>query len=260
MILILGGTTEGKDLFCRLQKLKVPCLMSVASEYASQLVPEKYIDHIRVGKLGLAEMEKLLKNEQAAVVVDATHPFAVEASRNAMEAANSTGVLYVRLERDLGGIPEHPAVEVVDELAEISNYLSPGKVVFSTLGSKHLDELSPLIKDAGCRLVARVLPQEEVMQKCLALGLEPADIVAMQGVFSKGLNREIFSHFGADWLITKESGREGGQDSKIQAALELQMQVVVWRRPELDYPLSYTSVDELVEKIIKEYLAEVKKK
>ena len=67
------------------------------------------------------------------------------------------------------------------------------------------------------------------------LGLSPKQIVAMQGPFSQALNREMFRQYRADVIVTKNSGAIGGTDTKIAAAVELGLPVVVIDRPVLAY-------------------------
>ena len=71
----------------------------------------------------------------------------------------------------------------------------------------------------------------EVIADCIANGFSPADIIAAQGPFSQELNRELFRAYGADVMVTKNSGAIGGTDAKIAAAIELGLMIVVVQRP-----------------------------
>ena len=81
------------------------------------------------------------------------------------------------------------------------------------------------------RLYPRVLPDEEVIAQVRALGVPRSHIIAMQGPFSRELNIAMLRQIGAAWLVTKESGAVGGQDDKIEAALEAGAVPVVIERP-----------------------------
>ena len=81
------------------------------------------------------------------------------------------------------------------------------------------------------RLYPRVLPDEEVIAQVRALGVPRSHIIAMQGPFSRELNIAMLRQSGAAWLVTKESGAVGGQDDKIEAALEAGAVPVVIERP-----------------------------
>jgi precorrin-6A/cobalt-precorrin-6A reductase len=86
---------------------------------------------------------------------------------------------------------------------------------------------------AGRRVVVRVLPDHQVIEKVRSMGVAPKDIVAMQGPFSKEMNRITFKMYNASVIVTKDSGRAGGTDTKIAAALQLKIPVVLIKRPKL---------------------------
>ena len=71
----------------------------------------------------------------------------------------------------------------------------------------------------------------------------------MQGSFSRDLNRALFESFGADVIVTKDSGKIGGVDSKIEAAQDLKIPVVMIDRPRIDYPNLTQNFDEVLKLI-----------
>jgi len=77
------------------------------------------------------------------------------------------------------------------------------------------------------RIVIRVLPEHKVIKKCQDLGFQGRDIIAMQGPYSKELNKIIFKSYGASVVVTRESGKRGGADTKIAAAMALKIPVIV---------------------------------
>lgn len=52
---------------------------------------------------------------------------------------------------------------------------------------------------------------------------------------------------GADVLITKESGKQGGFQEKLAAAAELNIPVIVIHRKKLNYPIEINHLSELPE-------------
>ena len=50
------------------------------------------------------------------------------------------------------------------------------------------------------------------------------------------LNRELFRKYGAEVIITKNSGTIGGTDTKFAAAAALNLPIVLIDRPKLNYP------------------------
>ena len=106
-------------------------------------------------------------------------------------------------------------------------------VIFATTGSKELEALCQ-IPDYQKRVYARVLPTSNVLKKCEKLGITGSHLIAMQGPFSTEMNTLFLRQTKAEWLLTKDSGRAGGFQEKVEAARENGTRVVVIRRPEED--------------------------
>jgi precorrin-6A/cobalt-precorrin-6A reductase len=96
-ILILGGTGEGRELARRLNLQGYDVITSLAGATAAPLLPEGSIR--RGGFGGSSGLEEFLRKEEIALVIDATHPFAVQMSLNGSAAAESSGIGFLRLER-----------------------------------------------------------------------------------------------------------------------------------------------------------------
>ena len=75
-----------------------------------------------------------------------------------------------------------------------------------------------------------MLPSAESVEKCAALGLPRPHILALQGPFSRKLNRALLED-GIRWLVTKETGEAGGFPEKLLAAFDCGATPVVLRRP-----------------------------
>jgi len=88
------------------------------------------------------------------------------------------------------------------------------------------------------------------MLRCQSLGLLPRDIIAMQGPFSYAMNKVMFADYEAQVVVTKDAGVIGGTDTKMAAARDLGIPVVVVRRPEIEYSCvaaNYTEVKQILE-------------
>ncbi|GMB83110.1 cobalt-precorrin-6A reductase [Shinella zoogloeoides] len=97
-ILILGGTTEARDLAARLAgRTDIAVTLSLAGrtlDPAPQPVP------VRSGGFGGMEgLVAYLRGEAVDLLIDATHPFARRISTNARTASQVTGIPLLRLER-----------------------------------------------------------------------------------------------------------------------------------------------------------------
>jgi len=235
MILVLAGTRDGRELAAHLARQGWPVSVAVVSEYGRKLAARDGLP-VHTGSRDTAGLVALLRAEGARAVVDASHPYAAAVSRNAQTACEALGLPYLRFERPPAPLPEYDRLFLAADAAGAARLAAGlGKVVFLATGSRTLAAFKnePLL--AGCRLIARVLPEPEVIAACRRLGFAPADIVAMQGPFSHQLNVALFREYGADVIVTKNSGLVGGTASKMSAAQELGLALVVIGRPVAEY-------------------------
>lgn len=247
MILVLAGTKDGRDLIFLLAQAGYTVMASVFSQYGGELIQLENI-RIHTGPLDADGLADLITSNNIDFVVDASHPYAVNISHNAMKACLATSIRYVRYERPTAVMPLHEGVHVVNDYNQaIEVAASLGKVVFLTTGSRHLK----LFKDAPClqnhRLIARVLPEPSVLIECIEMGFLPKDIVAIQGPFSHELNMALFKEYQAEVIVTKNSGQIGGSDIKITASMALGLPVVVIDRPAINYTQIVYTINDVIQ-------------
>ncbi|MBR1646650.1 MAG: precorrin-6A reductase [Selenomonadaceae bacterium] len=245
-IFLIAGTQDGRELAKILLERGFDVTASVVSDYGKKLLETCAGVKINDKPLDADELEKILRGGNFSAVVDASHPYAQNVSANAIRAAQSAKIFYVRYERAqvevTGGKIFH--VDSYESAAVKASEL--GKNIFITTGSRNLKTFveSPALKD--CNLTVRILPTAEVLAQCETLGLSPKQIIAIQGRFSTALNVEMFKHANAEVIVTKNSGTIGGADTKLEAAEILNLPVVMIDRPKIDYPnLAATFADVL---------------
>ncbi len=271
---IFGGTWEGRQLaeFC--QERGFLAVISVATPYGARLLREDQYLTVHAGRMDGQAMCRWIKENQIRQVIDATHPFALQASENIREACKALRVSYQRLlreesqyqgkeqgkEQDNGrgggsssgdslkeeifwvGSVEEAAIFLERELA-----CHQERKALLTTGSKELFSFAR-IKEGADRLYARVLPSPEGLKACREAGILESHIIGMQGPFSYQMNFAILRHTQAFYLVTKESGRPGGFQEKVDAALDLGCQVIVVGRPKREQGKSLAEIKEQLEK------------
>lgn len=236
-ILIFSGTTEGREFADILDASGIPATVCVATDYGEAVMEPGRLRTVRKGRLNREEMEHLCMGEDGKprflAVVDATHPYAVLASRHISLAAEHCGLPYYRLLRDLSepeGFGE--GVSCFQSHADCARALAQTNgTVLLTTGS---NELWRYCADEAVRnrLYVRVLPGMESLRLCMEQGLKGKQIIAMQGPFSEELNAALLRQLGICCLVTKESGAAGGYPEKIRAAQSLGVSVFVVENPE----------------------------
>ena len=246
-VLVFAGTTEGYEICRFLADHKIETKGFVATEYGSKSLTENEFLTVQTGRLDAADMEEVFLQEKPEMVLDATHPYAAEVTVNIRTACENTQTAYYRVLREAG---EHEDRAVyVDSVQAAADYLdqTQGSVLLTT-GSKELAKFAEL-PDYKNRVYARVLPLPGVIASCAELGFDAAHTIGMQGPFSMDMNVAMLQSFHAEWMVTKESGRNGGFEEKIEAAKKAGVRVVLIGRPKEEEGLSEDEVKRyLVEK------------
>ena len=229
-ILIFGGTTEGRKLaeFCI--DNKIYAYVSVATPYGRKLLNSSKFLHILVGRKDEAEIEEFIVKNGIEIVMDATHPYAVEAGRNISAACKKCSVKCVRILREESNLCEYG--RYFDDIESIIKYLntsSYGNILITT-GSNDLEKFCS-IKNYAERCMVRVLPTQEIMERCKALGFDKESVIAERGPFSEEQNIRHLKKCRAKYLITKESGTVGGFTAKVSATEKCGAQLLIIKRP-----------------------------
>ena len=229
--LVFAGTTEGRRALELLAGPNRALWASAATEYGGLCLPELPGLSVLTGRLGTDEISALLARELFTCVLDATHPFAAEATKAIRAACEQTNTRYVRVLRE-----ETPGGEdclFVQDTAEAVRFLvehTTGNVLLST-GSKELEAFAA-VPGYRERLFPRVLPVGESLEKCTSLGFAAKNIICMQGPFTAELNAAMLRQIKAAWLVTKETGAAGGFPEKCEGARRAGAKVIVIGRPE----------------------------
>lgn len=250
-VIIFGGTSEGRMLSECLCRNKIAHTLCVATDYGEEVLEPSEYAHVLQGRLDTQQMADLIQSEQCLVVVDATHPYAVEVSKNIRKACEMTEMKYLRFLRAEEAVIDVKNDVIVSSAAEAAAYLDGQEgAIFLTTGSKELPAFTAGVHETE-RLFVRVLPSVQVVASCRELGLEGKQICAMQGPFSEEMNRALLQQTKASWLVTKDTGITGGFPEKVRAARSLGVRLVIIRRPE-ESGLDYESVLQALEPVLKQ--------
>ncbi|MCD7885889.1 MAG: precorrin-6A/cobalt-precorrin-6A reductase, partial [Lachnospiraceae bacterium] len=279
-ILVFGGTIEGRQVSDYLCERNAAHTVCVATEYGEEVLRPRKQDFARMdvrqmevhqGRMDRDQICEFLRNASYTLVVDATHPYAVEVSKNIREACQIEQVPYIRyLREDGAGIRTEDAANSSEETMHTMHDASAEKLIAQEenqgIDMDHMscDGFAPVYVDSTweaaqyletrqgriflttgskelpvfietisdpSRLFVRVLPSAEVIASCRSLGLEGKQICAMQGPFSLEMNTAMLRQTGCTYLVTKETGASGGFPEKMEAARACQAVAVVIRRP-----------------------------
>ena len=249
-IVIFAGTTEGRRLSEILADAGIAHTVCVATEYGEIVMREQTdaeaagakeqpLVSLHRGRMDRKQMEEFLCNEGYEIVVDATHPYAKVVTENLRGAVATLQTsekkaqfpIYLRLEREMAETPEaeNPAVNIryFESNADCAKALenTEGNILLTT-GSKELPTYcaSGRLHD---RLYVRILPGRESLELCMEQGIKGRQILALQGPFSTEMNAAILKQYDIRHMVTKNSGRTGGYQEKLEAAKILGIPVYV---------------------------------
>ena len=194
-ICVFAGTVEGRRLAEYLAGCGVEVTACVATEYGKALIEEGPNLKVSEGRMNEEKIESMLREDAFDMVVDATHPYAAEVTKNVVAACEQVGVEYLRLQRDgslggentslkMGGINGEEggasaytfaddAMVVVPDVESAVEFLgkTEGNILLTT-GSKDLAKFSDITGFCD-RVFARVLPMQESISLCEKAGLSP---------------------------------------------------------------------------------------
>ena len=229
MILVLAGTGDGRKITKTLTSLgRRVCVLAVtgfgrnlAEDYGASMV-KGTIESIQAGWL--------IENGIEAVI-DARHPFSLKPNDTFSRMCSELGIMYLRVGREETALDANDLIVPVISMQEAAKKaVAIGRTIFLTTGSHDLEPFLEQREKRGFRLVVRVLPEHSIIKKCQDLGIGPKDIVALHGPFSKQINKALFKMYKASVIVTKDSGKAGGTDTKINAALSLKIPIVIVKR------------------------------
>lgn len=253
MILVLGGTLEGREIAGDIAGMGFKTLLTVVSGYGAGMVSDDPLVEVLVGSLDDTGLQSLIREREVRLVIDATHPYAGLVTSMAWQTAQEMQVPFIRYQRppvaESTGYPKVYSAVNYEEAAVIAKDL--GEIIFLTIGSKNLKPFVEMGRKSGRRIIARVLPEPRVLVECAAIGVASRDLIAVQGPFSTEMNIAMLKEFKAGVLVTKDSGKTGGTDTKLEAAARLGIPVVVVGRPDYHGVPGTSSRSELLEKIKK---------
>ena len=227
--IVFAGTTEGYALCEFLSENRISVYACAATEYGGSLLTKNDFLHVSAGRLKTEDMEELFRKETPEIVLDATHPYAAEVTKNIRTACENAAVRYQRVLRPEG--EKSGQAVYVDSPEAAAEFLSGTEGnIFLTTGSKELAKFT-VIPDYRERLFARVLSIPFVIQSCAELGIEGKHLIGMQGPFSTEINEAMLRQFQCSYLVTKDTGFAGGFPEKLEACQRCGVTPVIIGRP-----------------------------
>ena len=234
-IWLIGGTNDSATIASVLAESNIPFVVTVATETARNLYPDM------LSIAGCMDREAMLcfcQQHQIVAVVDASHPYAVEVSRQAIAITTQLNIPYLRYERasySASADKNDANIIKLDSFEDLlaGNYLTNRRVLL-TVGCKAL----PLFQSwqDKATLFARVLPKIASLETAIASGFTSDRLIAIRPPISREMETALWQQWQISLVVTKASGKAGGEDIKRQVAANLGIPLIVITRPQVTYP------------------------
>lgn len=235
MILVLGGTTEGRVAVQTLEEAGKPFYYSTKG-YEQEVA----LHHgIRLtGGMDAEEMTRFCQAKDIRLLVDAAHPFAEQLHQTVRQTSEALRLPVIRYERIYPDVPASAVTWCRDyEEAIRTVKASDISVLLALTGVQTISKLKPLwISGISCWF--RILDRDS--SRALA---ERQGFLADRLCFyhNEEDDRELMLRISPDAILMKESGISGGFLQKLEAACALGIRVFVIRHPSM--PDDFIRVD-----------------
>ena len=243
-IWLIGGTSDSATIAQNFAALSIPFVVTVTTATAKALYTDSAA--VVVGCMNKKMMRSLCLQNQIEAVVDASHPYAIEVSTQAIAVATELHLPYLRYER--GNCPtaavQNDSVIELDSFDRLlaGNYLCRQRVLL-TVGCKVLPRFQAWQDKAT--LFARVLPKMASLETALDAGFTSERLIAIRPPLNLALEKALWQQWQISLVVTKASGKAGGEDLKRQVAEDLGVSLIIITRPSITYPQQTSDLKEV---------------
>lgn len=262
MILILGGTTEGRAAVRVADEANQPyfystkgTLQEVICAHGTRLT----------GAMDVEAMSQFCAANGIRLLIDAAHPFASALHQTIAETASRLQLPVIRLERRYP--PRDPSLHWCENYADAIRQMEADGVerLLALSGVNTIRPLKPFWEKHPSWF--RILEREESLRIAEREGFPSDHLIFFKeeagtsfieelGVRSEDLNNSTFLNPQSSIiaLLTKESGFTGGFVEKVEAAKAMGIPVYVVKRPALPETFYFTYGEEGLRKLIERLL------
>lgn len=231
-ILILGGTKMARILATHLGQIH--CVTySIAGGTNAAKLPENC--QLITGGFGGADgLASYLKVQNINLCIDATHPFAQNISKNALQACSQAGIAIIQYARNAWHIE---AARIFTTEAELTDALPQNAKIFLTIGGQNIAPFLSLTQPTLARMIEQPKLNDQPLPAnfTILLSRPPYDLDAETALMQ---NHKI-TH-----LICKDSGGNT-LAAKLTAAQHLGVKIFMLARPKSPHKTQLFSTTEI---------------
>jgi len=250
---ILSGTADGPIIADKLLELKFSVFVSVVSYRGSKAYTFNENLYIKIGRLNnVTEIQNFIKKNDIKHVIDATHPFATEISKNLIAACVQLDKPVLRFERSLKDINSHvnSTFQIIDDFKDIRGCEIKGKNLLLAIGSRSIDKVAGYYKTLGANLFARIIATPKSVLEGFSSCIENSNIAILNPTKLNTCRLEYYlcHYWNIDYIICRESG---GYPQRLweEISYSSKIKLFLLKRPKVRNKLIFSSYDDLIKNI-----------
>lgn len=223
MILIFGGTTEGRKAVEVVDKAGKPFYYSTKGE--GQEV--RALHGVRLsGAMDREAMTACCREHDIRLLIDAAHPFAGQLHQTIADVSESLHLPVIRYERIYP--KRDTAIVWCEDYADAITKLREADIsrLLALTGVQTISKLKPFWETTETWF--RILPREESLQMARRQGFPEERLLYYQ---AESDDAQLIRELAPDAVILKESGVSGGFTEKVDAARRNGVKVFAIKRP-----------------------------
>ncbi len=241
MILVFGGTTEGKKVAALLESLAMPFVYSTKTKICFQ---ETKVARYTHGALDEEQLERFLIANKVKIIINAAHPFAELLHGTIAKVAQQLQLPVIRFGRKLLPQTVHPLVFYVNTYEDALALLKEDQRLLALTGVQSIEKIKSWWQNHPTYV--RILDRPASLAMATASNFPTKQLIL--GLPSADLEKEIdlIQTHQIDVILTKETGSSGFLSTKIEAALKTNTQIIIINQPKIPayFDVAY-QVDEL---------------
>ena len=243
-ILLIAGTMESVKLIeCFQQNGCKVLTLNTSRQIFDALMKIKGLRMLS-GASSVGDFERIIVNSKIDIIIDESKPFSF-VSTVLTEAAKQRGIVYCKYETQLQGMKTDNIIFAKDNAHCVEILNKHNGNILLTIGTYELEDYLD-VRDYESRLYVKVLPSIAAIEKCEKLGIPSSNIMALQGAVSKEFIVALINHVNASVLVSKDFGKEGRIERKIDAAEECGIPIVLIKKLEVVYSNKFKTTDEVL--------------
>jgi cobalt-precorrin-5B (C1)-methyltransferase len=245
MILVFGGTTEGK---------KVAEILDFIDEnywYSTKIATSFDLKGKAVsGGMDTTQIVNFCRENQIRLLIDAAHPFAENLHQNIHSASLQLEIPVLRYERVFQDFSNNKNVRLFDSYQQLSDAIlsSDYQNILSLTGVQTIEKLKSIWQERNCYF--RILDTDLSRSIAKKSGISHKNIISLTPKDDVNELVELVKEKKADILLSKESGTSGYIESKIVASEKMDIPLWIVKHPVLpEFNHIVTSQKQLLQQI-----------